>query len=225
MDNEDVAQPAMSPLVVDVAPNGDLSLPEQEEKTVGVEAELVTEEPGTVEEEVPTEEVTPIVDEVSVPPTESLPEGTIGFIKLHDDAQLPTRATNGSVGYDLSVVGDHTILRGEVKVIPTGLALADNLPSNMELQVRPRSSLMLKYGLLVANSPGTIDQDYSGEVGIVVWFPPKDLPTAGTIDYQITIPHGTRIAQLVFAPVLLPPVQFVAQAAERADRGGFGSTD
>lgn len=157
-------------------------------------------------------------------PGHILPECTVEFIKLHEEAQLPTRATDGSVGYDLYVVGDHSIIRGETKVIPAGIALAGDLPPDMEIQLRPRSSTMRKYGIMIANSPGTIDQDYTGEFGIVVWFAPKDLPTAGTFEDTVSIPHGSRIAQLVFCPVFLPECVFVDQAEDRPERGGYGST-
>lgn len=153
-----------------------------------------------------------------------LPQCTIKFVKLHEDATLPSRATDGSVGYDLYVLGDQIILRGETKVIPTGIALANDLPPDMEIQVRPRGSTMMRYGLMIGNSPGTIDQDYTGEFGIVTWFAPRDLPTAGTIEYQVSIPHGSRIAQLVFCPVFLPDLEWGAAAEGRQERGGYGST-
>ena len=98
--------------------------------------------------------------------------------------------------------------------VPTGLAMA--IPAGFEIQVRPRSGLALKHGVTVANTPGTIDSDYRGEVKIM-------LINLGKDDFTIT--RGMRIAQLVVAPVSLA-VLVVADTLETTDRGsgGFGST-
>jgi dUTP pyrophosphatase len=101
---------------------------------------------------------------------------------------------------------------GEVKLIPTGLFVA--VPTGYEVQVRPRSGLALKHGLTIVNSPGTIDADYRGEVGIIV----------GNIGREsFTITRGLRIAQLVVAAVARADVEVVRDLPDSArGDGGFG---
>jgi len=101
---------------------------------------------------------------------------------------------------------------GDIRLIPTGLYVA--VPQGYEVQVRPRSGLALKHGLLIVNSPGTIDADYRGEVGIIVG-------NVGREPYTIT--RGLRIAQLVVAAVARADVRQVEQLPQtgRGD-GGFG---
>jgi dUTP pyrophosphatase len=103
---------------------------------------------------------------------------------------------------------------GRVRLIPTGLYVA--IPPGYEGQVRPRSGLALKHGLTLVNAPGTIDSDYRGEVGLIV----------GNIGPEpYTVERGTRIAQLVIAPVVQAEVVEVESldATHRGD-GGFGHT-
>lgn len=129
---------------------------------------------------------------------------------------LPSYATLGAAGMDLFAAVDRPleILPGDRALIPTGLCMA--LPPDHELQIRSRSGLALKHGLLVANSPGTIDEDYRGEVGVV-------LLNAGTVAF--TVSRGLRIAQAVLAPVVRATWLEVdaLDGTARAD-GGFGST-
>jgi dUTP pyrophosphatase len=101
---------------------------------------------------------------------------------------------------------------GDIRLIPTGLYVA--VPPGYEVQVRPRSGLALKHGLVVVNSPGTIDADYRGEVGIIV----------GNIGRApLAITRGMRIAQLVVAAVARAEVQVVEELPEtRRGDGGFG---
>ncbi|MEM1264609.1 MAG: dUTP diphosphatase [Pseudomonadota bacterium] len=103
---------------------------------------------------------------------------------------------------------------GERALVPTGLAVA--VPEGFELQIRPRSGLALRHGVGLVNSPGTIDADYRGEIGIIVI-------NNGARAY--TIAHGDRIAQMVLAPVVRADWNEVADLAETS-RGlrGFGST-
>ena len=103
---------------------------------------------------------------------------------------------------------------GARALIPTGLQM--EIPQGFEVQVRPRSGLALKHGLMLVNSPGTIDSDYRGPVGVI-------LLNAGTSSFQIT--HGMRIAQLVVAPVIQARFA-VSDGLSETDRGagGFGST-
>ncbi len=129
---------------------------------------------------------------------------------------LPGYATAGAAGMDLlaAVDGPVVIGPGERRLVPTGLAIA--LPPGYELQVRPRSGLALKNGIVVANSPGTIDEDYRGEVQVIVM-------NAG--DAPFTVERGMRIAQAVLAPVVRVAWDEVAGLDETArGAGGFGST-
>jgi dUTP pyrophosphatase len=128
---------------------------------------------------------------------------------------LPARATAGAAGYDVaSAEPEFTLHPMERRLVQTGLALA--IPAGYEAQVRPRSGLALKHGLTLPNSPATIDSDYRGELLVA-------LINLGT--EPVTVPRGTRIAQLVFQrveDVRLEPVD-VLPASERGV-GGFGST-
>jgi dUTP pyrophosphatase len=133
---------------------------------------------------------------------------------------LPAYATPGSAGLDLLAAvpeGEPLVLPpgGGRALVPTGLRLA--LPAGVEAQVRPRSGLALRHGVTVLNSPGTIDPDYRGEVGVV-------LVNHGSLPFAIA--RGLRVAQLVFAPLLRAewaerPVR--AAVTARGERG-FGST-
>ena len=132
------------------------------------------------------------------------------------DLPLPAYATVDSAGMDLlAAVGVELVLApGARAVVPTGLAIA--LPSGYEAQVRPRSGLAARHGLTVVNSPGTIDADYRGEVGVI-------LANLGSEPY--TIARGARIAQMVVAPVVRV-AWTETEALPRSRRGadGFGST-
>ena len=131
---------------------------------------------------------------------------------------LPAYETAGSAGMDLrAAVGEEapvTLPPGGRALIPTGLALA--LPPGHEAQVRPRSGLALKFGVTCLNSPGTIDADYRGEVGVI-------LANLGSEPFVVR--RGERIAQLVIAPVIQARLE---EAADLDDTprgvGGFGST-
>lgn len=139
--------------------------------------------------------------------------------KLRSDASLPRYATEGAAGMDLSAALDEpiTLSPGKSVAVPTGLVI--ELPKGFEGQVRPRSGLAAKHRLTVLNAPGTIDQDYRGEVRVL-------LINLGEADF--TIRHGERIAQLIVAPVSRPELQEVTSANDLAltsrGEGGFGST-
>ena len=104
---------------------------------------------------------------------------------------LPEYATSGSAGMDIHAMLAEavTLHPGERRLIPTGLKI--ELPEGYEAQVRPRSGLALKHGVTVLNTPGTIDSDYRGEIGVV-------LINLGQEDFQVK--NGDRIAQMVVAP-------------------------
>jgi dUTP pyrophosphatase len=131
---------------------------------------------------------------------------------------LPAYETTGSAGMDLRAAlpeFEPVILApGERKLIPTGLRIA--LEPGYEAQVRPRSGLALKHGVTCLNSPGTIDSDYRGEVGVI-------LINHGQIAFEIN--RGERIAQMVIAPCVQAVMAEVDALDETArGAGGFGST-
>lgn len=131
---------------------------------------------------------------------------------------LPAYETAGAAGADLRANlpdrGALTLAPGARALVPTGLRL--EIPEGYEVQIRPRSGLALKHGITLPNSPGTIDSDYRGPLGVIVM-------NAGEVDFTIT--HGDRIAQMVVAPVLQAQFTLV-DAMSGSDRGdgGFGST-
>jgi dUTP pyrophosphatase len=136
-----------------------------------------------------------------------------------DLATVPRYATDGAAGMDLSaaLAEPMTIAPGEHASVPTGIALA--LPPGHEGQVRPRSGLAAKHAVTVLNAPGTIDEDYRGEVRVL-------LVNLGKAPYVIH--PGDRIAQLIVSPVTRVEVR-VATADENLPEtargaGGFGST-
>lgn len=133
-----------------------------------------------------------------------------------EDLPLPKYATAQAAGMDLcaAVKTDVVLAPGARAIIPTGYAIA--LPVGTEAQVRPRSGLAAKNGITVLNSPGTIDADYRGEVGVI-------LINHGTEPYTIT--RGLRIAQMVIATYATVTWSKTATLPETArGTGGFGST-
>lgn len=130
--------------------------------------------------------------------------------------QLPAYATPQSAGMDLRADIDEpiTLHPMERRIIPTGLYIA--LPPGYEAQVRPRSGLALKHGITVLNSPGTIDADYRGEIGVL-------LINLSTEDFVITA--GERIAQMVVARHEQGEFEVVAELDEtERGTGGYGHT-
>lgn len=134
---------------------------------------------------------------------------------------LPAYQTAGAAAADVCanlLTGDRaaglTVAPGAVVLVPTGLRMA--IPAGFEVQIRPRSGLALKHGIILPNSPGTIDSDYRGPVGVIVL-------NAGAMPFVVT--HGMRIAQMVLAPVLRAEFAIVAALDDTARAGGgFGST-
>lgn len=132
------------------------------------------------------------------------------FEMLHEDAIIPQYQTIGSAGLDLHSIEATTLEPGERKLVGTGLKI--NLPSGTEGQVRPRSGLAAKHGITVLNSPGTIDEDYQGEIKVIL---------LNTSNSTFSIEKGDRIAQLVVAQVYKLPGHTLDNTRE--DKG-FGST-
>ena len=137
------------------------------------------------------------------------------------DLGLPTYETVGAAGADLraNLLNDHRdagieISPGGRALIPTGLRL--EIPIGYEVQVRARSGLALKHGITLANAIGTIDSDYRGDLGVILW-------NGGADTFRVT--HGMRIAQMVVAPVIQATFAIV-DALDETNRGagGFGST-
>ena len=131
---------------------------------------------------------------------------------------LPAYQTQGAAGADVCANlpdrGEIILAVGARALVPTGLRL--QIPDGFEVQLRPRSGLALKHGITLPNSPGTIDSDYRGPLGVIVM-------NAG--DAEFIIGHGDRIAQMVVAPVVQARFA-VADGLDATARGagGFGST-
>lgn len=168
----------------------------------------------------------------------NLPPPILRIKKLRDSAKIPQYATPGSAGMDLYAdlsgmgkvseyvtTGDgvnppvvtarrYVLEPGKRVLVPTGLAV--EVPHGYEAQVRSRSGLALKEGIVVLNSPGTIDSDYRGEVGVILFNTSHD---------SWAFMDGERIAQLLITPVVQPIIEEVANLTETArGSGGFGST-
>ena len=134
------------------------------------------------------------------------------------DLPLPTYQTQSSAGLDLqAAIAPQTKLMiepGSRELVPTGLAI--ELPEGFEAQIRPRSGLALKKGVTLVNTPGTIDADYRGEIGVI-------LINHGSEPFEIE--RGDRIAQMIVAPIVQARLVEVEELSS-SDRGagGFGST-
>lgn len=133
---------------------------------------------------------------------------------LSEGATLPQYQTSGAAGMDLCSAETFTLAPMERRLVKTGLRLA--IPDGYEAQVRPRSGMALKKGVGMVNSPGTIDSDYRGDLGII-------LINFGSEAVEIS--QGDRIGQLVIAPVARAEIQ-VVEVLDETERGegGFGST-
>lgn len=134
------------------------------------------------------------------------------------DLPLPSAATPGAAGFDLHAAVPEAealeVAPQQRVLVPTGLAIA--VPVGYEAQIRPRSGLALRHGIVLPNAPGTIDSDYRGEIRIIVM-------NAGAEPFRIR--RGDRIAQLVVAPVVQPEWVEVDALEETArGHGGFGHT-
>lgn len=139
---------------------------------------------------------------------------TVKFMRVHPEAVLPSYAHPGDAGLDVCACEAATLKPGERKLVRTGLVM--ELPKGTEAQMRPRSGLALKHGITLLNTPGTIDEGYRGEVGVI-------LVNLGQEDFSVQ--PGMRIAQMVIAPVLRVDVAEAAEVSGTArGDGGFGST-
>ena len=141
-----------------------------------------------------------------IKPLYELPDG---------ESYIPKYATNGSAGFDFRAnITENVILKaGEFKLIKTGLFTS--FQKGYELQVRPRSGLALKYGISVLNAPGTVDADYTNEIGIIL---------VNFSDKDFTIEPGMRIEHGVFAKYEQAEWEIVVSLEDTERKGGFGST-
>jgi dUTP pyrophosphatase len=136
---------------------------------------------------------------------------------LNDDAKFPEYAYPSDSGFDLYSTEECLILPFDRKLVPTGIHI--DIPENYEVQIRSKSGLALKQGLMVLNSPGTIDQGYTGEIQVILFNTSKD---------KVKIEKGQKVAQAVLCPVINGKFVSFEQVdkIEDKDRGdnGFGST-
>ena len=136
--------------------------------------------------------------------------------RLSKNISLPRYETSGSSGMDLAANIDHEIKiePGKISIIPTGIALS--IPKNFEIQIRPRSGLAAKNQVSVLNTPGTIDEDYRGEIKVI-------LINLGNKTFIVK--KGERIAQMVLCPIIKAKLKEVENLDEtNRGSGGFGST-
>lgn len=140
----------------------------------------------------------------------------VQFRRMRPDAIVPRYMTANAAGLDLCAAIDSAIelAAGERAAISTGLAMA--IPEGFEGQVRPRSGLAKEHGVTVVNAPGTIDSDFRGVVHVLL---------LNTSKHAFVVEPGTRIAQLVIAPVVQAELEEVEELSVTArGAGGFGST-
>lgn len=134
--------------------------------------------------------------------------------KLNEKAIIPFQAHEGDAGMDLFSIEEVTIRPMERRLIHTGIRI--QLPKNTEAQIRPRSGLALKNGITVLNTPGTIDEGYRGEIGIIL---------INLSDMEFKVEEGMKVAQMVIKPTLTLEVEEVFELSEtNRGQGGFGST-
>lgn len=134
--------------------------------------------------------------------------------KIDEKAIIPFYAHEGDVGMDLFSIEQVTIKPMERKLIHTGIKI--QLPKNTEAQIRPRSGLALKNGITVLNTPGTIDEGYRGEIGIIL---------INFSNEEFKVEKGMKIAQMVIKPTLTLKVEEVTElTGTTRGEGGFGST-
>jgi len=156
--------------------------------------------------------------------------------RIHPDAVIPQYATELAAGFDLVAVEDVIIAPGETALVPTGIAV--EIPPGYEMQVRPRSGVSLRTKLRVANSPGTIDADFRGEVKVIVDNSAREehgsTPRLRNLEgktefyngeyfekYTSIIRKGDRIAQAVIAPIMRATFE-IADELTGTERGSSG---
>lgn len=140
------------------------------------------------------------------------------IVLMNENANEPVYATDGSAGMDIASTEGIIIPAWSRRLVHTGLKV--KIPEGYEVQVRPRSGLALKHGITVLNTPGTIDSDYRGEIGVIL---------VNLTDVDFEVKKHDRIAQMVVAPVIKVKTKVLTTAQDSLDEtgrgtGGFGST-
>lgn len=166
--------------------------------------------------------------------THTFPVDIVLLPNFPKGAPPPLYGSAGAAGCDLvAAIPAPITLTGQPTLIPTGIAVA--VPAGFEAQVRPRSGMSLKHGVIVVNSPGTIDSDYRGEIKVIMYALPRtvhlslspgdSICESRVVASEVTIEPGDRIAQLVFAPCWRAEWRVLdgLNDTERAAKG-FGST-
>ena len=134
--------------------------------------------------------------------------------KLSEKAILPSFAHPGDAGMDLFSVENKVLEPGRSYLVKTGISI--QLPKNTEAQIRPRSGLALKHMITLTNTPGTIDEGYRGEIGVI-------MINHGRENFEIT--EGMKIAQMVIKPIFEVNITEVNDLSDTSrGEGGFGST-
>jgi dUTP pyrophosphatase len=157
------------------------------------------------------------VDDMNEDHIEFMKTKTLGVELVHEDAKVPSYAYPSDSGFDLHATEEVIIGPFGRALIPTGLKVS--FEEGYEIQVRPKSGLAIKQGLTVLNTPGTVDQGYTGEIQVIVF---------NTNNTTVTIPKGMKVGQGVLCPVVQGKYVSIEQVGqvEDKDRGnnGFGST-
>src|SRR5271165_1009139 len=125
--------------------------------------------------------------------------------KLHEDAVIPQYATAGSAGFDFVAIEDVEFLPGETKLVKTGLAI--DVGFGYQLEVRPRSGMSLKTPMRVSNSPGTVDEDYRGEVSVIMTNSNFAINLSEVPNKSYRIKKGDRVAQGVVMPAIRADIE------------------
>lgn len=134
--------------------------------------------------------------------------------KIHESAITPSYAHEGDAGMDLYSIDEAEIAAGETILVHTGITI--ELPRGTEAQIRPRSGLAIKNSITILNAPGTIDEGYRGEIGVI-------LINHGKKSFKVI--KGMKIAQMVIKPVFHTEIEEVDELTQTSrGQGGFGST-
>ena len=190
-------------------------------KTIMEQFEKIKEQAGIEPDDESKKEIEELLgfsmEEFDVDINRRLKTRTLQVKKIHEDAVDPFYNYESDSGFDLHSVEEITLEPLGRGLVPTGLVFG--IPEEYEVQVRPKSGLALKQGLTVLNTPGTVDQGYTGEIQVIVF---------NTNNYTVMIPKGMKVAQAVLCPVINGKyVRFESvESLDDKDRGdnGFGST-
>jgi dUTP pyrophosphatase len=149
--------------------------------------------------------------------TDDIPKVKINIKLIHENAVLPKFAYDTDSGFDLYSVEDYVIPSMGRSLISTGIVI--DIPENHEIQIRSKSGLALNQGLFVLNSPGTVDQGYTGEIKVILF---------NTNNEEFKITKGMKVAQAVLCPVVCGKWVDIVKVSEVEDKDrsdkGFGST-